>query len=220
MNKNLTEAEEFLEYAITIGAIGFSTEGIPLKSGKVSPYFFNSAVFYDRDRLWELVDEFVMVINDLQSVPEVLFGPPYKGTVLVPAITMQLLANVGWASNRKEPKEHAEGGSLLGSSLRGKRVIIVDDVYTDGKTKRDSVKLIQDYGGTVTAIVVAFDRMETAGESDYSESRLFEIQQGIPVYSVATMADMVHLLEKSPPRLVPQENIDAVLTYYKKHCTA
>ncbi len=194
----LTAGQNFVSYALSIGAIELVPEGRKLKSGRITPYFFNSARFKSGDSLWELASAYAQTMLNLD--PDVLYGPPYKGTVLAPVVAAALwkkhTVKVGWATSRKEEKAHGEGGLWLGEAIMNKNVVIVDDVITDGATKVEALDLVRAAGGNVVGVVIAFDRMELAGESGLSATQIFHDQHNVPVYAVADLEDLIAVLEK------------------------
>lgn len=202
-----TPAEEFVEYALKIGALELVPEGRKLKSGRISPYFFNSGLFNTGEAIDMIADAYSYVITkgfaDLDGEPvfDVLYGPPYKGTILVPAIaSIQLtygLGNTRFCTSRKEAKDHGEGGTLIGSPImQGDRVLIADDVISDGATKREAVEFIKHFGGVPVGLAIAFDRQERAF-GNLSAIQEFERDFQIPAYAVAKLADLISVLEKS-----------------------
>ncbi|MDO8604657.1 MAG: orotate phosphoribosyltransferase [bacterium] len=139
----------FINWALRIGAI----ELVPreLKSGRISPYYFNSGLFNTGHTLSTLVQEYTKVIH-LNFNPDVIFGPAYKGIPLVAGVAIALGNSVGYAFNRKEEKAHGEGGILAGSPLEGKKVLIIDDVMTTGTSSGEAVEIIRANGGTPLAV--------------------------------------------------------------------
>lgn len=212
MNEALTPAKEFIRYALGIGALELLPEGRPLKSGRLSPYFFNAGLFRTGEAIAEISLAYACVIVEhfgdsltpdfhLVRTFDLLYGPPYKGTILVPAVALQLSritsSNPSFCTSRKETKVHGEGGLLIGAPIKqGDRVLIIDDVITDGGTKREAVEFIRSYGGKVVGLVIAFDRQErgTGMESSVQE---FSREYGVPVYSIATLADLISALEEN-----------------------
>lgn len=209
---SLMPAEEFLFFAWSIGALTFHPEGYTLKSGRTSPYFFNSGLFNDGRRLKVLSLGYADVIAQhftfSRSVHQqgrflacdLLYGPPYKGTILVPAIALQLykvgFEDTYFCTSRKEEKTHGEGGMVIGAPIKpGDIALIVDDVITDGGTKREAVELIQKHGGTVAGLVIAFDRQER-GAGTESAAQEFSREYNVPVHAIATLADLISLVEK------------------------
>lgn len=196
----LTPAQEFVRHALEIGALKLYPEGRKLKSGRISPYFFDSAQFTTNKKLAGLGNAYAEVIaaHHAELAPDVLFGPAYKGISIAVAAALSLSAadgiELGWAHDRKEEKDHAEGGSLVGASVDGKRVIIIDDVVTDGATKVESFELITRHGGTVVGFAIAFDRQEMGVGTERSAAGLLTDRYGIPVYAAATLDDLMSLL--------------------------
>ena len=180
------------------------------KAGRLSPYFFNAGLFNRGASLGRLATFYAQTLLQARAQGRVefdmLFGPAYKGITLASA-TAVALANLGvdvpFAFNRKEAKDHGEGGVIVGSPLAG-RVVIVDDVITDGAAKRESVELIRAHGATPVAVLIALDRVERAaasGESLSSQSAVqaFEQEFGIPVISIANFGDLMQFLDSDSP---------------------
>jgi orotate phosphoribosyltransferase len=203
MTQPLTRAEVFVLYALEIGALELLPEGRKLKNGRISPYFFNSGLFNTGEAMNEIASAYAVAIEDgrIESY-SVLYGPPYKGTILAPAVAMVLNDTFGYGairfcSSRKEEKGHGEGGVLIGSPIKkGDHVVIIDDVITDGGTKREAVELIRYYKGEVAGLVVAFDRQER-GSGNLSAIQEFRREFDIPVYAVATLADLISVIKKT-----------------------
>ncbi len=190
-------AQALVEFSIKIGSLELLPAGRTLKSGRVSPYFFNSGLFCDGSALEFLGSSYAEVIASSAIPYDVVFGPAYKGIPL--AVTTAIhLARKGLASdytfNRKEAKGHGEGGLLVGASLAGKRVIIADDVITDGASKREAKETIEAAGGTVVAVVIAFDRQER-GIGTLSALKEFEQTFETPVLAAATLSDLIDVIE-------------------------
>lgn len=205
----LTFPEQFVKYALHIDAIELKERG--LRSGRLSPYFFNSGKFNSGASMKKLASEYARAIRDGfrqygNFIFDILYGPPYKGTVLVPAVAMELetLMSVSpghgpfrFCSSRKEKKEHGERGLFIGAPIRpGDHVLIVDDVITDGETKKEAVKLVEEQGGEVVGLVIAFDRQEKGVDSELSATQEFKRTYHVPVVAVATLNDLIKVLEK------------------------
>ncbi|KAJ1995006.1 hypothetical protein H4R33_000021 [Dimargaris cristalligena] len=177
----------FIEFAMSHKVLKFGQ--FTLKSGRQSPYFFNAGEFNTGAALSELGGYYAAAIQDSQLQLDVLFGPAYKGIPLVTstAIAMysQFQRDLPYAFNRKEAKDHGEGGTIVGAPLRGK-VLIVDDVITAGTAIRESVKIIQALGAEPVGVVVAIDRQEK-GRGELSSIQEFEQEFGIPVKAVITL---------------------------------
>lgn len=185
--------QAFIRLALECGVLKFGE--FTLKSGRKSPYFFNAGLFYQASALQKIGQFYAKTILDHQLKFDHLFGPAYKGLPLATA-TAIALAEQGVETtvtfNRKEIKDHGEGGQLIGAPLSGK-TLIIDDVITAGTAFRESLQLIREQGADVSAVVILFDRCER-GVSE--QSTLAEIQaQGIDVYAVANFYDLIQYLE-------------------------
>ncbi|KAI0999103.1 Orotate phosphoribosyltransferase [Podosphaera aphanis] len=199
---------QFLRAAIESGVLKFGC--FKLKSGRQSPYFFNAGEFYRADLLRAIATAFAETIIESLSSPtpldfDIIFGPAYKGIPLAAATAFRLAdlqpdkySQVCYSFDRKEVKCHGEGGQIVGAPLRGKKVLIVDDVVTAGTAKREAIEKIQSEGGIVTGIVVALDRMEklstaTHDDTSPSPSAIGQIRKeyGIPVLSILTLDDII-----------------------------
>lgn len=191
---------EFIEFARRSGALRFGE--FTLKSGRLSPYFFNTGTFDRGSALSELGRHYADAIVTAGFEFDLLFGPAYKGIPLGTAIAIALFRDHGrdvpLSFNRKEAKAHGEGGTLVGAPVAG-RVVIVDDVITDGASKRESVEMLRAAGGQATAVLIALDRMERGGTDDnlsaHSAVEDFERDYGLPVISIATLADLLQYLQ-------------------------
>lgn len=184
----------FIELCLELGVLRFGT--FKLKSGRSSPYFFNAGLFSSGRALAELGRAYAAAIGDAGIVCDVLFGPAYKGIPLVAATAVALAdqhgQNLPWAFNRKEAKDHGEGGYIVGAPLRG-RVLIVDDVITAGTAIRESVALIRTSGATPVGVVVALDRQERGADSQSAVQEV-EHQLGLPVTSILKLVDLIEYL--------------------------
>ena len=191
--------QQFVEFALDAGVLRFGE--FITKAGRKSPYFFNAGLFSRGATLGKLARFYAQTLLAARAEGRVafdmLFGPAYKGITLASATAVALAdlgADLPFAFNRKEAKDHGEGGVIVGGPLAG-RVVIVDDVITDGAAKRESVRLIQAHGATPTAVVIALDRMERAGPDNALTARSavqeFEAQVGIPVIAIATLDDLL-----------------------------
>ncbi|MDE2145667.1 MAG: orotate phosphoribosyltransferase [Burkholderiales bacterium] len=196
-----TLAREFVEFAVEAGVLRFGE--FRTKAGRLSPYFFNAGGFDDGAKLARLAEFYArrLLAPDAPAF-DMLFGPAYKGIPLAAAVAVALAQhgrNVPFAYNRKEAKDHGEGGSLVGAPVRG-RVLIVDDVISAGTSVRESVALIRAAGGEPCAVAIAMDRQERAGdEAAPAESAVQHVQRafGLAVVAVATLADLLQLLAAS-----------------------
>jgi len=186
---------QFIKLAIEYQALKFGE--FTLKSGRISPYFFNAGVFNTGRALAMLGEVYAQALVAKKLGCDVLFGPAYKGIPLVSALAVALSSNHGidkpYAFNRKEAKDHGEGGMIVGAPLEGK-VLIVDDVITAGTAIREAVEIIQAQGGIAAAVLIALDRQEK-GVGDKSAIQEVQDDYGIPVYSLITLSDLIDYLE-------------------------
>lgn len=186
--------KRFIELAIKYQVLRFGE--FTLKSGRISPYFFNAGLFNSGYALAELGSCYAQAIIENEIDYDVLFGPAYKGIPLVAAIAYALSVNhdidKAYAFNRKEAKSHGEGGSIVGAELSG-NVLIVDDVITAGTAIREAVDIIQAEGATTSAVLIALDRQEK-GKSELSAIQEVNRDYGIDVFSIITMADLIDYL--------------------------
>ena len=183
---------ELLQQALRGGALRFGE--FTLKSGRQSPYFFNAGAFNDGQALAVLAAAYVEKILGLPRPVEALFGPAYKGIPLVAAVATELYRRTGqslpWAFNRKEAKDHGEGGWLVGAELRGRRVLILDDVLTAGTAIRQSLALLRDQGATPTAVLVILDRQEALNERATALTLLAE-EEALHCEALLTLDDLL-----------------------------
>mgnify|MGYP003384315655 CR=1 FL=1 len=199
-------SKEFLRFAIDSKVIQFGE--FITKAGRRSPYFFNAGLFNDGQNLSRIANFFASTIINSGIEFDMLFGPAYKGITLASATAVALASkgkNVAFAYNRKEKKEHGEGGSLVGATMRG-RVVIIDDVISAGTSIGESIEIIRMAGAEPVAVFVALDRMERIAEegSLSANSAILEIKRmhGIPVIAVANLNDLFEMLDASS---APQE---------------
>jgi orotate phosphoribosyltransferase len=187
--------QQFLELAVRRQALRFGE--FTLKSGRISPYFFNAGLFDDGDSLNQVSEAYAARILDCGVAFDMLFGPAYKGLPLATGAAIALARqgrNVPVAFNRKEAKSHGEGGSLIGAPVRG-RVMIIDDVITAGTAIRESIDIIRAQGAEVTGIVIALDRQEKGKLSALSASQEIEQEFGFPVYSIVDLGELLAFAE-------------------------
>lgn len=181
----------FIDLCLELGVLRFGE--FKLKSGRVSPYFFNAGLFNSGRALAELGRFYATAIQNEQLEFDVLFGPAYKGIPLVSATAIALAdrhqRSMPWAFNRKEAKDHGEGGNIVGAPLRG-RVLIIDDVMTAGTAIRESVDVIRAAGATPVGVVIALDRQER-GQTERSAVQEVEQVLGLPVTSILKLADLI-----------------------------
>jgi len=200
---------EFVEFAIASQVLCFGE--FKTKAGRMSPYFFNAGLFNDGDKLKRLGEFYAKAIVDSGIAFDVLFGPAYKGIPLAASIAIALVGmgrNVPYAYNRKEAKDHGEGGTVVGAELKG-RVLIVDDVISAGTSVRESVDLIRQCGAEPAGVVIALDRMER-GTGERSAVQEVREQYDIPVVAVVTLDNLVEFLERDAGR---QAELQAVADY-------
>ena len=196
------------------------------KAGRDSPYFFNAGSFNDGATLGRLAEFYARTLLDADIGFDMLFGPAYKGITLASATAVALAAqgrNVPFAFNRKEAKDHGEGGTIVGATLQG-RVVIIDDVISAGTSVRESVDLIRAAGATPCAVLIALDRMERSGKDDAlsAHSAVQEVSRnyGIPVISIVNLADLFEYLSASAadPQLMQYKT--AIAAYRSRYGVA
>ena len=206
--------KRFIELAIKYQVLRFGE--FTLKSGRVSPYFFNAGLFNSGYALAELGSCYAQTIIDNEISYDVMFGPAYKGIPLVSAIVYALSVNHGidkpYAFNRKEAKDHGEGGLIVGAELNGS-VLIVDDVITAGTAIREAVEIIQAEGAVTSAVLIALDRQEK-GQSDLSAIQEVHRDYGIQVFSIITMADLIDYLATDES---VSQHLDAMQNYRREY---
>lgn len=190
-------AETFVKYALHVRALELLPEGRKLKSGRISPYFFNSGLFNTGETITHLAQAYAAAARSFPR-PDVVFGPAYKGIPLATAVAQAIGGNVGYAFNRKEAKDHGEGGIIVGAPLAGKTVLIVDDVMTTGTSSGEAVEIIRANGGTPIGCVIAFDRQERGKENELSAVLEFELTYEIEVAAAATLTDLITVLRRTP----------------------
>ncbi|MGV8961735.1 MAG: orotate phosphoribosyltransferase [Stenotrophomonas sp.] len=190
----------FLQLALNADALRFGQ--FTLKSGRVSPYFFNAGRFDTGLALAQLGNCYADAIEAAGVAYDQLFGPAYKGIPLATAIACELShrgRDLPLTFNRKEAKDHGEGGNLIGADMAGKRVLIVDDVITAGTAIREALAIIRTAGGIPAGIVVALDRQEVASEQDpRSAAQAVAEEAGIPVVAVANLGDLLAFASGNP----------------------
>ncbi len=188
--------QQFVEFAIRQNALCFGE--FKTKAGRLSPYFFNSGLFSDGASLAALGRYYAQAILASNLKIDTLFGPAYKGITLAAATAVALAEmghNLPFCFNRKEAKDHGEGGLIVGAPLKG-NVLIIDDVITDGASKRESVDMIRAAGATPVGVLIALDRQELGAKPGATLSAAQEFNQmyGVPVIAVATLADILAFL--------------------------
>jgi orotate phosphoribosyltransferase len=198
---------DFLRAAIDGGVLKFGS--FELKSKRISPYFFNAGDFYRADLLESIATAYAKTIIEAHQSGalnfDIVFGPAYKGIPLATAATIKLgqldpatYGNTCYSFDRKEAKDHGEGGNIVGAPLKGKRVLIVDDVITAGTAKREAIAKIQKEGGVVAGIVVALDRMEKLPSPDGDDTKpmpsaIGELRKeyNLPIFAILTLDDII-----------------------------
>lgn len=205
---------EFIEFAIQQKVLCFGE--YTLKSGRLSPYFFNSGLFNDGYSLARLGRFYASAIQAANIKYDMLFGPAYKGIPLASAVAISLAddhhINVPYCFNRKEVKDHGEGGLTFGAPLKGKTMII-DDVISAGTSVNLSVEIINQAGATTAGVAIAMDRQER-GDGKFSAVQEIEQQHQIQVVSIVTLENMIEYLEKIPAMA---ENLDKIRRYRESY---
>ena len=215
---------EFIRFALGAGVLKFGQ--FRTKAGRDSPYFFNAGLFDDGERLGRLAEFYAQRLIRAQQDEggqfDMLFGPAYKGITLASATAVALARagrNLPFAFNRKEAKDHGEGGTLVGAPLRG-RVVIIDDVISAGTSVRESVELIRAHGATPAAVLIALDRQERGGTADAptASSATQEVQKlyGIPVWSIACLDDLLGFLQSGDGSIAGQADYAEAITAYRE----
>ena len=204
----------FVDLALSRNALRFGR--FTLKSGRESPYFFNAGLFDDGAALAALGRCYAAALVASGVECDMLFGPAYKGIPLVSATAAALAEhhgrNLPWAFNRKEAKDHGEGGTVVGRALRG-RVVIVDDVITAGTAIRESVELIRRAGAEPVAVLLALDRQER-GQGERSAVQEVEADFGLRCVSLLTLADLIDIMaQPAAGAALPTEHLDALRAY-------
>ena len=205
--------QDFIRFAIDSKVLCFGE--FKTKAGRLSPYFFNTGLFNDGASLAALGQFYAKAIMAAGLEFDLLFGPAYKGIPLVAAVAIALAEhgrNLPFAFNRKEAKDHGEGGLIVGAPLQG-RVLIVDDVISAGTSVRESVALIQAGGGTPCGVLIALDRQER-GSGELSAVQEVAQDYGLPVTGIATLADIIGYLQNRPEMA---ENLHAVSRYKQQY---
>ena len=193
-------AQDFVQFAVDCGVLRFGE--FKTKAGRMSPYFFNAGLFDDGAKLGRLAQFYAQRLLASGIEFDMIFGPAYKGIPLGAALAVELARlgrNVPFTYNRKEAKDHGEGGTLVGAPLKG-RVLVVDDVMSAGTAVRESIAIIQAAGATPHAVVIALDRQEKATENgedvNHSAVQYVQRQLGMQVCAIARLSDLMQYLEK------------------------
>jgi orotate phosphoribosyltransferase len=197
-------AVDFVRFSVESGVLRFGE--FKTKAGRLSPYFFNAGLFDDGAKLLKLASFYAQSILASGIQFDMLFGPAYKGIPLVAAVSMELARlghNYSFAYNRKEAKDHGEGGTLVGAPVKG-RVMIIDDVMSAGTAARDSIAIIEQAGAKACAVAIALDRQEKAtektadGQRDVNHSAVQYVRDvlGLQVCAIAQLASLLQYLDK------------------------
>jgi orotate phosphoribosyltransferase len=221
-------AQEFVAFCVASGALRFGQ--FKTKAGRMSPYFFNAGLFDDGAKLGRLAQFYAQALVDSGIEFDMIFGPAYKGIPLGAAVSIELARlgrNVPFAYNRKEAKDHGEGGTLVGAPLQG-RVLIVDDVMSAGTAARESIALIRAAGATPHAVAIALDRQEKATEVgadgqvrdvDHSAVQYVQNTLGLQVCAIARLADLMQYLQGQAGTELAAHT-DAVRAYRERYGVA
>jgi orotate phosphoribosyltransferase len=216
--------EQFIAFSVSAGVLRFGE--FVTKAERNSPYFFNAGLFNDGATLGRLADFYAQTLLDSGVEFDMLFGPAYKGITLASATTVALAGkgrNVPFAFNRKEAKDHGEGGTMVGAKLQG-RVVIVDDVISAGTSVRESVDMIRAAGATPCAVLIALDRMERSGRDGQlsAHSAVQEVSKayGMPVISIGNLNDLLSYLSGAGADAQLVQYKDAVAAYRQRYGVA
>jgi orotate phosphoribosyltransferase len=214
----LSFRQNFIRFAIDQKVLCFGE--FKTKAGRISPYFFNAGLFNDGDSLKQLTQFYARAIVESGIEFDMIYGPAYKGIPLAAGTAIALSdmgRNVPYCFNRKEAKDHGEGGSTVGAKLQG-RVLIIDDVISAGTSVRESIELIRAAGATPSAVVIALDRMEL-GQTPRDQGGMSAVQEvqrtnNIPVIPIATLDDLLEYLQNSQGTNL---NLSAVQSYRERY---
>ena len=205
--------QDFIRFAVEEQVLRFGE--FVTKAGRLSPYFFNAGLFNHGASLLKLARFYAQAIRASGVEFDMLFGPAYKGITLAGATAMMLAEDgldIPFAFNRKEAKDHGEGGTLIGAPLQG-RVLIIDDVISAGTSVRESVALIRAHGATPAAVSIALDRKER-GKGELSAVQEVQRDYGMPVVAIATLDDLLGYLAHSPDLADNQAKVQAYRDQY------
>lgn len=217
---------QFIEFALNANVLRFGE--FKTKAGRMSPYFFNAGLFNTGSLLDQLGAYYAKTLLEAKKAGRIdfdmLFGPAYKGIPLVSSVAMNLArlgCDVPWAFNRKEAKDHGEGGTVIGSPIKG-RVVIVDDVISAGTSVRESVSLIRASGATPSGVLIALDRQERGGNAEVltETSAVQDVEKtfNMPVVSIASLNDLLDFMDgESPAAKAASQYRDAVAAYRTKY---
>ena len=207
--------QNFIQMSIDIGALKFGE--FELKSGRVSPYFFNMGLFSSGRSMKNIGDFYAAALEESNLEYDMLFGPAYKGVPLVSVLSSSLFVNhekdVSFVYNRKEKKEHGEGGQIVGPSLAGK-IVIVDDVITAGTAIKEASKMIIEAGAEISGILIALDRQEK-GAGDSSAVQEVSRELGVPVISIINLDQILAYAKNSPSEI--EAYVNRIENYREKY---
>ena len=214
-------AQAFVQFAVQAGVLRFGQ--FKTKAGRLSPYFFDAGLFDDGAKLGRLAEFYARRLLQGDIAFDMLFGPAYKGITLASAVAVELARqgrNVPFAYNRKESKNHGEGGMLVGAPVRG-RVLIIDDVISAGTSVRESLSMIQAAGATPCGVLIALDRQERATEgghdAPHSAVQFVNRELGLPVAAIATLADLLDFLHTDASAGLLAEHAAPVRAYRERY---
>ena len=220
MNSKNVNQFDFIRFALEAQVLSFGE--FKTKAGRQSPYFFNAGGFSDGALLGALGKYYANALLESGIAFDMLYGPAYKGITLAAATVIALAhqnKNVPFAYNRKEAKDHGEGGTLVGAPVKG-RVVIIDDVISAGTSVRESVELIRAAGAEPAAVLIALDRMERSGNAidigEHSAVQSVEQEFGIPVIAIANLSNVMDYLDASKDPAL-QQYLPAVTAYRKQY---
>lgn len=212
--------QDFIQFSVDTGVLRFGE--FITKAGRKTPYFFNAGLFNDGVSLAKLANFYAETLLAANVSFDMIYGPAYKGIPLVSAVAISLAAkgkNIPFAYNRKEAKDHGEGGTLVGAPVKG-RVVIIDDVITAGTSVNESVQILRSANATPAAVLIALDRMEKSGKDDdlsqYSAVQEVQKAYDMPVISIANLDDLMTYLKQSKDAHLTQY-VDAVNAYRAKY---
>ena len=207
--------QKFIEMSIQIGALKFGE--FELKSGRVSPYFFNMGLFSTGQALKNIGDFYASALEESNIEFDMLFGPAYKGIPLASVMSASLFMNhdknVPFVYNRKEKKDHGEGGRIVGPPLSGK-IVIVDDVITAGTAIKEASQIIRETGAEISGIIIAIDRQEK-GAGEYSAVQEASSKLGVPVISIVNLDQILAFVKNSSSEL--GDHVEAIESYRKEY---
>ena len=213
--------QQFIAFSVSTGVLKFGE--FTTKAGRLSPYFFNAGLFHDGATLGQLSKFYAQTLLNAGVEFDMLFGPAYKGITLASATAVALAdegRNTSFAYNRKEAKDHGEGGTIVGANLQG-RVVIIDDVISAGTSVRESVDLIRAAGAEPCAVLIALDRMERSGKDGVlsANSAVQEVSRefGSPVISIANLDDLFTYLSAHSDDPALAQYKDAVSAYRTRY---